>query len=241
MKKINYVQMKTILQVLFSPERAFNELKQESKFPAMALTILLLLIAVYLILMVPIMSKITAIMMSSMPLPEAQLDRALEITHKLRYLQVIGGIFTTAIILILYALLLYVITLIAKPALTYIKSFILVVYSYFALLIGELINTGLLYIKGLDQITNPFEIALTGVNLFTTIEKTGAAVYTFLTLINPFQIWFVILLSIGVKVFAEIKYAKALIICIIFWLITIIYPIAAVMLSETVLKNAEIM
>ena len=233
--------MNTILQTLFSPEKAFNELKQESKFPAMALIKLLLLMTVYLILLVPVTAKITAIMMSSMPLPEAQLNRALEIAHKLRYLQVIGGIFATAITLFLYALLLYIITLIAKPALNYTKSLILIVYSYFALVIGELINAGILYIRGLDKITNPFEISLTGLNLLTTVEKIGAAGYTFLTLINPFQIWFVILLSIGLKVFAEIKYAKALIICIIFWLLTAIYPVVAVLLSETAMKNAGFM
>jgi hypothetical protein len=108
-------------------------------------------------------------------------------------------------------------------------------------LFGELVNIGLLYMRGLEKITNPFEIALTGLNLLTTIEKAGAAVYTFLTLANPFQLWFVILLSIGLKVFAEIKYAKALIMCIIFWLITVLFPVCSAIFSEITLKNAGIM
>ena len=232
--------MNSILQTLFSPNKAFNELKQENKFPAMAFIILLLVAAVYLILMVPITAKITAITMSSMPLPEAQLDKALEVMHKLRYLQMIGGLFGTAITLFLYALLLYLITLIAKPALTYIKSFILIVYSYFAILLGALVNTGILYIRGLEEITNPFEISFIGLNVLTSIEQAGLAGYTCLGLVNPFQIWFVILLSIGLKVFAEIKYTKALIICLIFWLITVIYPVVTVLLSESTMRNAGI-
>ena len=233
--------MNTLLQTLFSPDRAFNDLKQESKFPAMALILLLLLIAVYLILLIPITAKITAMTMSSLSLPEAQLDKALAIVHKLRYLQVIGGLFSVAVTLFLYALLLYIITLIAKPALTYIQSFTLIIYSYFAIVIGELLNTGLLYIRGLEAITNPFEIVLTGLNVLTTIEKAGAVAYTFLTMINPFQVWFVILLSIGLKVFAEMKYAKALILCILLWLITLIFPVVSVMFSEITMKNAGIM
>jgi len=233
--------MNTILLSLFRPGRAFGELKQESKFPSMALIVLLLLVAVNLILLIPVMSKVTALTLSNASMPEAQLDRALEVVHKLRYLQVVGGVFSSAVTLFLYALLLYIITLIAKPALTYVQSFILIVYGYFAVAIGELINTGLLYIRGLDVITNPFEIALTGLNLLTNMEQAGAAGYTFLSMISPFQLWFVIILSIGIKAFKDIKYAKALLICILFWLVTVIYPVVMVLFSEAVMQRAGIM
>ena len=233
--------MNIILQTLISPVKAFNELKRENKFPAMAFVILLLLTAVYLILMIPVSAKTVAITMSSMPLPEEQLEVTLSITHKLRYLIAIGGVFTVAITLFVYALLLYITTVVAKPSITYIKSFSLIVYSYFAVLLGDLINTGLLYMRGLDKITNPYEITMTGLNLLTTIEKAGAAMYIFLSMINPFQIWFIVLLSIGLKIFAEIKYKKALFICTIFWLITLIYPIVSVILGEMALKKAGVM
>ena len=235
--------MNVILQVLFSPRKAFGELKQANKFPAMALIILLSLLAVNLILMVPITSKITTLMLSrsSMPIPEEQLERSLNMLYNLRYLQVIGGVFSSAISLFLLALLLYIITLIAKPALDYVKSFTIVVYSYFALLIGGLVNTGILYFKGMDAITNPFEIAFTGLNVFTTMEKAGGGLYTFLSLVNPFQLWFVILLCIGLKAFTEIKFTKALIISILFWLITVIFPVASIIFSEATMQRAGIM
>ena len=81
----------------------------------------------------------------------------------------------------------------------------------------------------------------TGLNVFTTVEDAGAAIYMLLCLINPFQIWFVILLSVGLMVFADIKYIKALILCIIFWLITIIYPIASAALAEMTMNKVGIM
>jgi len=131
--------------------------------------------------------------------------------------------------------------LIAKPALTYIKSFMIIVYSYFALVIGNFVNTGLLYMRGLDEITSPFDASLTGLNLLTTLEQAGAAVYTFLGLVNPFQIWFVVLLSVGLKVFTDIKYVKALVIGIVFWVITIIFPVLSVIINEVTMKNAGLM
>jgi Yip1 domain. len=230
-----------ILQIIFNPVSAFKDIKRENKFPVMALVILILLTTVNLILMVPITSKITAITMSSMPLPESQLDATMAMMHKLRYLFVIGGVFSIAIMLFLYALIFYVITVIAKPAISYMKAFTLIVYGYFAILISEFVNTGIMYFRGLDKITNPFELSFTGLNMFTTIQEAGAVIYTFLCLINPFQIWFIILLSIGIKIFADIKYIKALIICIIFWLTTIIYPIVTMAITESALRNAGIL
>ena len=103
--------MNIILQTLFSPVKAFSELKQENKFPAMALIILLLVIAINLILMVPITSKLMTIAMSSMPLPEKQLDTTLSMMHQLRYLMVIGSIFTYAIKFFIYAFIFYILTL----------------------------------------------------------------------------------------------------------------------------------
>ena len=235
--------MNWIFQTLFRPERAFNGLKQEGKFPVMAMVILLLLLAVNLILMVPVTSKITTLMLtrSAMPLSEAQLERSVDLLYKLRYLQVIGGVFTAATTLFLYALLFYIITLIAKPALTFVQSFTVIVYSYFVWVIGGFVNTGILYFRGLEKIVNPFELELTGLNLFTTMEQAGGGLYMFLSLVNPFQLWFVILLSVGLKVFTEMKYTKALLLCILFWLITVIFPVASMIFSEITMQRAGIM
>jgi len=233
--------MNIILQTLFCPVKAFNELKQGNKFPAMALVIVLLLIATNLILMVPITSKIMAITMSSLPLPEKQLDTTLSMMHKLRYLQVIGGVFSVVITLFLQALLLYIITVVSKTAITFIKTFSLIVYCYIAVIIGNFVNTGIIYIRGLDKITNPYEISMIGINLLTTVEKAGIAFYMFLCYINPFQIWFIVLLSIGLKIFADIKYTKALFLCIIFWLITLIFPVVSGIFAEITMNKAGLM
>jgi Yip1 domain. len=233
--------MNLIFQTLFNPVSAFNELKRENKFPGMTLVILLLLSAVNLILMVPITSKVMSITMSSMPLPEAQLDATMAMMHKLRYLMVLGGVFSYAVMLFIYPLIFYIITVVAKPAVSYMKSFTLIVYSYFALLIGEFVNTGILFMRGLDKITSPFEVMFTGLNVFTKLEDVGAGIYMLLCLINPFQIWFVILLSIGLKVFADIKFLKASLICIIFWLILLIYPVASAIFSEITMNKVGLM
>jgi hypothetical protein len=228
--------MNTLSEVLFSsPTRAFGQLKKESRFPALTLTVLLLVAAASLVIQLPVTMKTLRFTLSS--LPDNQMEMAFDVTYKLRYLLLLWSIIEVAITLFLYAFLLYIITMVAKSPLTYIQSFTLILYSFSALLTGSLANTGLLYLRGLDKIEHTYDISLTGLNLMTTLDDAGAALYQFLSLMNPFQLWFILLLSIGLKVFTDIKYTKALIICLIFWVITTIYPVCAAFLAETALKD----
>ena len=233
--------MKTVLQIFFRPEKTFNELQQEEKFPVTALVILLFLMAVNSILLVPVTTKVMAMTMSSLPLSEEQMDRTLAFMYKLRYLLVLGGLISFAAVLFIKALVLYVVTIVAKPSLTYMESVTLIVFCYFAVILGDFLNTGLLYHRGIDAITNPYEISQTGLNLLTTVEEAGLTVYTFLSLINPFQIGFFLLLAAGIKVFAGIRYRKALIISIIFWIITLIYAVGTAFYAQTALEKTGIL
>jgi hypothetical protein len=95
----------------------------------------------------------------------------------------------------------------------------------------------LVYIKGIDNIENMYDIMLTGANLLTTVEKAGVFLYMLLTYINPFQIWFVILLIIGVKVFTDSSWKKSSVICIIYWLIVTLFPVISTWYSQVILAN----
>jgi hypothetical protein len=224
--------MRTFFFVLFRPEKAFNALKTNDKFSIMSFVIILFLILVNLILMIPISEKITSIMVSSLSLPENQLDMMIQVAHKMRYLQVASSEILYIIMYLFYALLLYLFVRIVKEKMEYKKTLQLIVYSYFIVAIGDLVNTALLYMRGLDAIKNVYEASLTGLNLLTSVKQAGTTLYTFLSYFTPFQLIFVILLSIGLKIFTNVKYAKALMISILFWLIAILIPAMSVYFSE---------
>jgi hypothetical protein len=230
--------MNTFFLTLFSPVKAFNELKATDKFSAMSVIILLFLILVNLILMIPVTGKITEITMASMPLPEEQAEAALQMVYKMRYLQIVGSLFVYAIIFLLYTLLLYVLVRISKSELTFMKALQLIIYSYIVIVIGDLVNTAVIYARGLDSIQTIYDASLIGANMLVSAESLTMALYTFLNCINPFQIWFVVLLIIGLKVLTEMKSAKAVIICIIFWLITVAFPVASAYFSQTMMAKA---
>lgn len=229
--------MKTFFLVLFHPIKSFTDSKADEKFPLISLTIILFLMFINLILMVPVVEKVTSLTISTMDLTDIQIDTANQITHKMRYLQVIGSEIFYILMFFSYALILYVIVRLAKVKLEYKKALQLIVYSYLIIIIGDFINTFLLFLRGLDAITNIYDTSLLGLNLFTSIEQVGATLYTFLSYINIFQLIFAVLLSIGLKVFTDKGYLKSLIISVIFWIITILLPTLSVYYSQLTVAN----
>jgi hypothetical protein len=233
--------MNTLFLALFRPVKTFNEVKATGKFSTISLVIVLFLMLVNLILMIPVTEKIASITLSTISLPENQLDMATQVAHKMRYLQVAGSEILYVIMFLSYALLLYLLVRIAKDKLKYKSALQLIIYTYFIVTVGDLLNTALLYVRGLDAITNMYETSLIGLNLLTSVEQVGATLYTFIGYFTPFQLTFVFLLSIGLKVFTEVKYTKSLIISILFWLITILIPTLSVYFSQIAVANSGIM
>jgi hypothetical protein len=188
--------MNTFFLALFRPEKAFFALKTEEKFPAISLIVILLLMLANLILLIPVTAKITAITFSSMSLPENQIETITQIMHKMRYLQVAGSGVLYLILFFFYALLLFLSVRISKSKLTYKKALQIIIYSYFIVVVGDLANTALIYLRGVDSIKNMYDTSLIGVNLLTSVKQVGPVWNTFLSYITPFQLWFVVLLSI---------------------------------------------
>jgi len=201
----------------------------------------LLLLLANLILMIPVSEKILQITSSSLSLNPAQSSMMTEIAHKMRYLQVAISVITYFVMFLCYAFILHLIVRISKSRLDYKKTLQLLVCCYIVVAAGNLVNTAFLYIRGIDVIGHMYDITLTGINMLTSMEQVGATGYVFLSCITPFQLWFVILLSIGLKIFVDIKPWKAAIISIVFWLITTLIPVLSVYFSQSTMEKAGLM
>ena len=233
--------MDTLLDIILNPFKAFNQLKTEEKFPLAAFVIVLTLALIQMILMVPVSAKISELLFSSMSLPEKQMDMIVQMAHKMRYLSVIGGFISYAIMLFIHSLVLFVIALLLKTRLGYMKALRLIIYCFIVLIIGDLVNTALVYFRGIDNIENMYGVMLTGANLLTSVEKAGVFLYVFLSYINPFQIWYVALLIVGVKIFTDSGWAKSSAICIIYWLIVTLFPALTTWFSQVAMAHRGLM
>ena len=222
--------MNTLFFTLFRPVKAFNQLKPEP-FSIMSLVVILLLMLLNLILMIPVSEKILQITVSSMSLPQNQIDMMVQVARKMQYLQIAGTGILYIIMFLFYAFLLYLIVRFLKR-IDYKKALQLFVCCYLIIAIGDLVNTAFIYMRGIDTIKNMYDTSLTGLNLLSSVEQIGAVAYTLLSYITPFQLGFVVLLSIGLKIFIDVKYAQSLVISILFWLITILIPVLSVYFSQ---------
>ena len=234
--------MNTLFLALFRPVKAFSKLKTEA-FSAFSWVIVLLLMLVNLILNIPVGEKILQITVSEMSLTQYQLDTMAQVAYKMRYLQIAGTLILYIIMFLCYALLLNLLVYLAKAKdkLFYKKALQLLVCCYLIVTIGDLVNTTFIYIRGLDAINSLYEISLTGLNLLTSVEQIGAVGYSFLSYINPFQLWFVVLLSVGLGIFTDMKRMKTIIISVLFWLITIMIPVLFVYFSQATLAKTGVM
>jgi len=238
--------MDTLLKVIYSPVRAFQELKNIEKFPLMSLIVLLIFVVINNILMIPVNVKIMDLTFSSIQIPfndeqTKQADSIMQMMHKLRYLQALLAVFTYLFSLVVYTLIVWVLTKIAKQSLSFQKAFELMIHCCFVLSIGTLVNTFILYGQGIENINNIYEISLTGLNLLTSTEQVGVTFYTFLTLINPFYIWFLVVLTLGLAKLADVKISKAFVLCFLFWIMIIAFPVIMIYFSQQVMQRSGLM
>jgi hypothetical protein len=231
--------MNTLFKIFYNPVGAFRGLSEEKKFPLMSLVLLLVVVIINNILMIPVTAKVGELTFSSMKIQvsDDQLEYATQFLYKMRYLQVVGAVFSYVFMLVLYTLVVWILTKIAKQTLSFQKAFELMIHCCFALAIGTLVNTFILYGRGIENIGNMYEISLTGLNLLTSTESVGVTFYTFLSLITPFYFWFVALMTIGLAVLAGMKYLKAFIISIIFYMIIIAYTVITIYFSQVLLHS----
>jgi hypothetical protein len=177
----------------------------------------------------------------SIPVSDDQIEQAMQLMYKLRYLQVGGAIFSYMFMLVIYTLIVWVITKIVKQTISFQKTFELMIHCCFVIAIGTLVNSFILYTRGIENIENMYEISLTGLNLLTSVENAGVTFYTFLSLINPFYGWFVIILMIGLSVLSGMKYIKAFIISFLFYIIIVSYSVGVIFFSQALLHSKGLM
>ena len=235
--------MDTLLKMIYNPVRSFQSLKSTDKFPTMSLIVLLIVVVINNILMIPVTAKIMELTFSSLQIPFSevqtrQVDTIMQTMHKLRYLQAVGAVFSYLFMLVVYALIIWVLTKISKQSLSFQKAFELMIHCCFVLTIGTLVNTFILYGQGIENIKNLYEVSLTGLNLLTSTEQVGVVFYTFLTLINPFYIWFLVLLTLGLAILADIKISKAFFTGFLFWIILIAFPVIMIYISQLALHRS---
>ncbi len=131
----------------------------------------------------------------------------------------IGALFGTPIGFVVFAAILFGITKIAKSPITFKQMFSLIIFTSFISTIGQVLNQLIIYAIGADP-----TVMLTSINSFIGADGVLGGI---LGTIEVFNIWYYILLGMGLVKVAQISKPAAYTITIIFFVIGLIIAAAS--------------
>ncbi|MCM3408879.1 YIP1 family protein [Metabacillus litoralis] len=126
----------------------------------------------------------------------------------------LGGLFGTSIGLLVFGAILFGIAKIVKSPVSFKQMFSLMIFTSFITTIGQLLNQLIIYAIGGD----PY-IMLTSINSFVGADGVLGAV---LGVFEVFQIWYYVLLALGLVKVAQLSKPAAYTIAIIFFILGLI-------------------
>lgn len=221
--------LKIIADIFGEPKAAFRVLKNQPNWGRVCLIIALVSIGIAWAVL-PFSKQIAYPKMLESGLDVARTEQTRTITE----IGVFAGILLSPFLLfikwLIFAGLLYfgAQLLGSTDTLKFKPTFTVVVHAELILVFSKLINTALLLcFKAVDNVKNATDLQMIpGLHLLFGDHIFGVLFFPLLSQITPFFIWYLILLSLGIAVVADLKTRKAawLVVCV--WLVNISIRIA---------------
>ncbi|MDD5543119.1 MAG: YIP1 family protein [Acidobacteriia bacterium] len=166
----------------------------------------------------------------SLSLDESQVDQTL---HFIGRLQLFGVILSPAFLLMKWAIvagLIYLAAQLMTSNMTYRQSFSLVAFtSIFQVLESCMILT-ILRLKRTENLNSPLDFQPpVGLNIF--FDVTSLSWNTLLNDFNPFAIWYMVILILGVATLSQCSRLKAALVVVPVWLFLVCIQVAVVAIS----------
>jgi len=210
-------QVKVLKDIFFSPERAFKEINKRPKW-----LIAFLIIGIGTIMtnyfILPFANRVATFSVAS----DTSYNEAENILNMMKSMQIIGIFLLPLFLLIGFlftAVILWLIIRIFSDETEFKKIFSMVVHSRIILFMGSLLSLIILQLRGLQSIKSAADIQVSlGLDLFLRNPDLDLPLKAFLSNINVFSIWWIVLISLGISIAAKISRTKAIVIAIFFWL-----------------------
>ena len=213
--------LQNIADILAEPSAAFTRLKSEPKW-LLAMVIFCLFSVGIAWAMLPFTEQIMYQAMTKAGVPAEQIEISTKIGQ-------ISGLIGSLVAPIIWLLAISAILTLAgrlfgiDDAIRFKHIFAALVYSSLISLLIFLVNTALLVVFGdVEAINSVADMKMIpGLHLlFGSIENVK--LLTFLSYFNPLSLWYLAVLAIGIRVFADTDKTKACVGAIIIWLLGII-------------------
>lgn len=199
-----------IFKIITEPHRQFERLRRK---PGLVIPILI-------ILLIGIINIILALVIN----PEISEDLSESGASYIitTFFTAFMGIFTILMVLILRAVLLMVIMMFVEPGEDIQYPITIAIYTYIVVQIGALVSTIIAFLVNGNPEKDHTSLGLLYARDMSTSEFINDVTYIFLASINPFQLWMLILVFIGIKVLYKTTTVKAVIATILFYILPLI-------------------
>ncbi len=151
-----------------------------------------------------------------------QVEAALERVQKFGF---VGLIFTPIVFIIIYLIMagiVHIVINIMSSESNYKKTLSLVSYAGLISILGQVITTVILRMRGVDSVEtmSDMKMSLSLAAFFPDLKGAG---YAFLESLSVFSIWYYILFLLGVSVIFRMSRSRALVPVIVMWLISFLF------------------
>jgi len=224
-------QVKSIIDIQFSPSKVFNEI---NKTPFWLIAYIFIAIGTIFIrlLYFPFLKQIFLISWSpELAKPIAQSAKSFTIiSAALSPLYLILKFFIIAIIL-------WIIVQLFTLEINFKKIFSLVVHCGIITFLGSVLTLLILHLRGLDSIKNSADIQVSlGTDLFLGNLDLSLPLKVFLSNINLFSIWWIVLLTLGISIISKISRTKSSFIAVFLWLFSTAIQVGIASLQNSLAK-----
>jgi hypothetical protein len=224
--------MNDLLSIIYRPRFEFKAVKDNQVNYVIVLLILVLLTIIQGVVFFPVQEQLMAHSDVFANMPPEQAEKAKSMGETMKYFGLLMAGMVYIIKILVQALMVWGGIAIFKGKINYKQSILVVSLVSFITILGDFANVGLIFLSGVEHVTSMSDVSKTGLNLLFDPEALGLPMYTFFAYINPFQVWGIILLIIGLKVVGELQTSNATILCLILWLIWVAFPVLSLVVSE---------
>ncbi len=230
--------MNDLLSIIYRPRFEFKAVKDNQVNYVIVLLILVLLTIIQGVVFFPVQEQLMAHNDVFANMPPEQAEKAKSMGETMKYFGLLMAGIVYIIKILVQALMVWGGVAIFKGKIDYKQSILVMSLVSFITILGDFANMGLIFLSGVEHVTSMADVSKTGLNLLFDPEAVGLPMYTFFAYINPFQVWGIILLIIGLKVVGELQSSNATILCLILWLIWVAFPVLGVVVSELASSKA---
>ncbi|MFW6172774.1 MAG: YIP1 family protein [Elusimicrobiota bacterium] len=224
-------QAENIIDIVFSPSKVFNKISRNS-FWLLAYIFIAIGTIFFRILHFPFIKQI---FLSSWP-PEA----AKSLIQSARSLTIISAALAPLYLILKFfiiAIILWLLVLLFTLETNFKKIFCLVVHCGIITFLGSILTILILYMRGLDSIESWTDIQISlGIDLFLGNIDLSLPFKTFLSNINLFSIWWIVLLMLGISIISNIPRIKSAFIAVFLWLFSTMFQVGIASIQSSLAK-----